>query len=272
MALLAVAEYRWPWPAPQDFPRPAWFYSELLTFLWERNSNLEERKGFGLHAGRRVSVVKELRSSPELILCHPHHTAAIPTDVPTWWQQLWALWGQGATRACTRGFWPVDWVLQWQGLGGHQGWVVMKANTESEPFCHICAPLWLHLLLTKLLTFSPPFFVVLCLLRARGISTHLLLQLWWKQHAGHPGLLPQHSSQPRYLSLLFWLRTFSPGVLWPFLGQVKVSPSSLNETVLRVVFSSKCFRNNGWWCIVSELWFSSDKIPGISSLDGRNLA
>lgn len=81
-ALLALAGHCWPWLAPQDFPHLAWFYSELLTFLWERNSHLEERKGFGLHAGKRVSVVKELRSSPELVLCHPHHIAAIPTTLP----------------------------------------------------------------------------------------------------------------------------------------------------------------------------------------------
>lgn len=186
---------------PGTSPCLAWFYSDLLTFLWERNGNLEERKSFGLHVGRRVPVVKELRSSPELVLCHLHHIAAIPKDVPMWWWQLQALWGQeapGPTRVCTKGLGPADWVLQRQeDLAGHQGQTGTKANTESEPFCCIYVLLWLHLLLTKALHFLSPTSFVLCLPTARGIYTLLLLQSWWKQHTGHPVSLPQRLSQPK---------------------------------------------------------------------------
>lgn len=174
---------------PGTSPCLAWFYSDLLTFLWERNGNLEERKSFVLHVGRRVpvvKVVKELRSSPDLVMCHLHHIAATPKDVPMWWWQLQALWGQeasGPTRVCTKGLGPANWVLQRQeDLAGHQGQTGMKANIESEPFCCSCVLLWLHLLLTKALRFLPPpppfLSFVLCLHTARGIYTLLLLQSW----------------------------------------------------------------------------------------------
>lgn len=203
MATVALAGHHWPWQAPfRASPCPAWFYSDSLTFLWERNGNLEERKGLGLHAGRRIPVVKELGSSPQLVVCHPHHVAATK-DVPMWWWQLRALWGRDApapTRAFAKGLGPAEQVLWWQeDLGRHQDWMGMKANRGSEPFCCSCVLLWLHLLLIKALHFLPPLFV-LWLPRARVFSTLLLLQLWWKQHTRHPGPLPQHSSWPRFVT------------------------------------------------------------------------
>lgn len=166
MAPVALAEHHWPWPAPPGAsPCPALFSSDLLTFLGKRNCNLEERKRFSLCAGRRVPVVKELGSSPELVLCHPHHIASTPKDVPTRWWQLWALWGQeapGLTGVYTKGLRPAECVLQWQeDLGGHQGQMGMKANMESKPLCCSCVPLWLHLLLTKALHFLLPFLLFL---------------------------------------------------------------------------------------------------------------